>query len=92
MVNWLKGAGLGSPAYYYGGLVLLVAALIYGLIVAKRAWEEAHEDLEPASLDELLEDLDEAHAAGELDEGEFARVKEALGKHSPPPGSSSSRS
>ncbi|WP_165221239.1 hypothetical protein [Aquisphaera insulae] len=84
MATWLKGVGMDSPAYYYGGLALLIAALIYGLVVARRAWEEAHEDLEPASLDELLEDLKQAKADGELDDGEFARVRAELGKHSPP--------
>ena len=45
-------------------------------------WEEIHDVEEPDSPDDLLETFEEAHAAGELDDEEFARVRRRLA--SPP--------
>ncbi len=71
---------VGGPTsyYYYGGLALLAAAMIWGAVLAQRSWEEANEDLDPATPDELLEVFRQARAEGELDETEFARVQRRL--------------
>lgn len=71
---------VGGPAsyYYYGGLGLLAVAMIWAAIIAQRSWEEANEDLDPATPDELLDAFRQARAEGELDENEFARVQRRL--------------
>jgi uncharacterized membrane protein len=76
---WVFALG-GSTFYYYGGLVLLVAAMIWAAVVAHRSWEEAHEELDPATREELLDAFVQARAEGELDEEEFARIRRRLGK------------
>jgi len=73
-------AGGPTSYYYYGGLALLAAAMIWAAIVAHRSWEEANEDLDPATPDELLDVFEQARADGELDEDEFARVRRRLEK------------
>jgi hypothetical protein len=71
---------VGGPSsyYYYGGLGLLAATMIWAAILAQRSWEEANEDLDPATPDELLDAFRQARAEGELDETEFARVQQRL--------------
>lgn len=64
------------PAYL--PLILLSVALVVGLIMARRIWEETHEECEPASEFELLSDLENAHAAGELNEAELLKVRELI--------------
>ncbi len=64
-----------TPPYYYLGLVALVAALFWGVILAYRSWEEATEELDPASDDEILEALRRARRDGELDDPEFERAR-----------------
>lgn len=64
------------PAYL--PLVLLSVALLVGLIMVRRVWEETHEDVEPVSEHELLDEFEKAHAAGELDEVELRRVRALL--------------
>ena len=41
-------------------------------------WEEIHDVEEPDSPTDLLESFEEAHAAGELDDEEFERVRRRL--------------
>jgi uncharacterized membrane protein len=67
-----------SPTYYYVGLGLLVVLLVVALIKAYRVWEEIHDVEEPDSPADLLESFEEAHAAGELDDEEFERVRRRL--------------
>jgi hypothetical protein len=52
--------------------------MLWGAMIAYRSWEEAHEDLDPATRDELLEAFQQAHAEGELDASEFAKVRRRL--------------
>jgi hypothetical protein len=87
LLTWVRAASprlfaaVGSEAYYYyGGLAALVAAMIWAAVVALRSWEEANEDLDPATRDELLDAFEQARAAGDLDEKEFARVRRRLDK------------
>ncbi|APW59694.1 hypothetical protein [Paludisphaera borealis] len=69
--------GLTGASYYFG-LAVLVVAMIWGAVLAYRSWEEAHEDLDPATRDELLDVFEQARADGELDEDELARVRSRL--------------
>jgi uncharacterized membrane protein len=68
-----EGGGL-----YYLGLGILVIMMIWGAILARRSWEEATEDLEPATPDELLDAFKQARAEGEIDDEEYARVRRRI--------------
>lgn len=79
LIGWsLALINASGGLYYYAGLAVLVAMMIWGAILAHAAWEEAHEDLDPASPEELLDAFEQARAEGELDETEFARVRHRI--------------
>jgi hypothetical protein len=67
-----------SPVYYYAGLAILVVLMLIAFLKAYRMWEEIHDVEEPDSPTDLLEAFEEAHAAGELDDEEFERVRRRL--------------
>jgi hypothetical protein len=67
-----------SPSYYYVGLGVLVVLMLVAGIKAFRMWEELHDVAEPDSPTDLLGTFEEAHAAGELDDEEFERVRQRL--------------
>jgi hypothetical protein len=67
-----------TPPYYYVGLAALVAVMIWSGILAYRSWEEATEEFDPATKDELLETFRQAKLEGELDEQEFERVRRRI--------------
>jgi uncharacterized membrane protein len=73
----LRGVSV-SPTYYYVGLGLLAVLMVFALVKAYRVWEEIHDVEEPDSPADLLESFEEAHAAGELDDEEFERVRRQL--------------
>ena len=62
----------------YIPLALLVVLLAASLIKAVRVWGEIHDVEEPDSPTDLLASFQQAHAQGELDDAEFARVTEKL--------------
>jgi hypothetical protein len=72
----LRGLKLSPP--YYLGLAILVVLLVVALVKAYQMWEEIHDVPEPDSPTDLLASFEEAHAAGELDDLEFERVKRRL--------------
>jgi hypothetical protein len=67
-----------SLAGRYLPLALFVVLLAVLLTKAVRVWQEIHEVEEPATPDELLASLEDAHAAGDLDDDEIARVRQQL--------------
>jgi hypothetical protein len=69
---------LASHLPWYLPLILLSVALVIGLVMARRVWEETHEDVEPATEQELLREFERAYAAGELEKSEMQRVQELL--------------
>ncbi|AMV39533.1 hypothetical protein [Planctomyces sp. SH-PL62] len=78
-------SGLGLLAFgpsvlfsYYGGLAALVVAMIWAGVLAYRSWQEAHEEIDPATPEELLDAFRQAWMEGELDEQEFNRVRKQL--------------
>ncbi len=75
---WLDAATGMQGAPYYFGLAVLVLAMIWGAVLAYRSWEEAHEDLDPATPDELLDVFEQARAEGEIDDAEFARLRRRI--------------
>ena len=66
-----------SPPYYLG-LGILLVLMVVAVVKAYQMWEELHDVEEPDSPIDLLESFEQAHAAGELDDEEFARVRERL--------------
>jgi hypothetical protein len=78
-----------SPASWYNiGLAALLVVGVVAFVWAYRVWSEINEREDPATAEELMEAFDEARAAGELDEEEYARVRERIRQpgSSPPPG------
>jgi len=82
-------AALSPASWYYLGLLFLVLLLVGSSYWAYRAWSDIHEEEAAATADELMEAFEEARAAGELDEEEYARVRERIresGSAHPPTG------
>ncbi|WP_406694632.1 hypothetical protein V5E97_26580 [Singulisphaera sp. Ch08] len=69
---------------WYIPLALFLMAMLVGLLMAYRLWQEMHEDDDPASDHERLSELEEAHFAGELDADELRRVRELLSRSNSP--------
>ena len=63
---------------WYVPLALLLLALMVGLIRVRSLWEEIHEEEDPATERERLNELERAYAAGELDAEEFRKVRDLL--------------
>ncbi|MHC5538615.1 hypothetical protein ACYOEI_10365 [Singulisphaera rosea] len=63
--------------------VLLLVAVIVAVVMAYRMWDEMREDYSPATDLEVLSEIEQAHAAGEMDEAEFRRVREILARSNP---------
>jgi hypothetical protein len=63
----------------YVPLGVLTVLLAASLIKAVRVWEEIHDVEEPDTPSDLLASFEQAHAEGELNDAEFARVREQLG-------------
>jgi hypothetical protein len=72
----LRGLKFSPP--YYLGLAILIVLLLVALVKAYQMWEEIHDVPEPDSPTDLLTSFEEAHAAGELDDLEFERVRRRL--------------
>jgi hypothetical protein len=71
-------ARVDAGAIYYVGLAVIVVILVGTLIAFYRTWVEIHEDDEPDSPQDLMESFREAHAAGQIDDGELERVRRLL--------------
>ena len=63
----------------YIPLALLTVVLAALLFKAVRVWSEIHDVEEPDSPKDLLASFEQAHAEGELDDAELARVRAQLG-------------
>lgn len=74
----LFGAQANTPQPTVIGGVVLVVALVIAVIVAWKNWEEAHEEVKSESPEEILSSLEDAHAAGEIDDQEMDRVRARL--------------
>jgi hypothetical protein len=71
-------AVLSAGAWYNLGLVVLLVALACAGYWAYQVWHEVNEDEPPATAEELLASFEQARAAGELDDEEYARVRKRL--------------
>ncbi len=66
----------------YVPLGLLAVLLAASLIKAVRVWGEIHDVEEPDTPSDLLAAFEQAHAEGDLDDVEMARVREQLARSS----------
>ena len=83
-VRLVLAIALSERSLYNIGLVLVVLSLVVTSILAYRVWGEMHEDIEPATSDELLAPFDGARAAGEIDDEEYERLRQRIQKAQPP--------
>jgi uncharacterized membrane protein len=78
-------ATLSTEAWYNIGLAVVLVSLVIAGVVAYRIWREVNEDVEPATMEELLASFEQARYAGDLDDEEYARVRRQIEKPAPPP-------
>lgn len=71
-------AAISPAAWYYLGLLAMVLLLAIASYWAYKVWSDVHIAEEPTTPDELMEAFEEARAAGELDDEEYARVRERI--------------
>jgi hypothetical protein len=71
-------AAISPAAWYNIGLAALLVVGVVAFVWAYRVWSEINEREDPATADELMEAFEEARAAGELEEEEYARVRERI--------------
>ena len=76
-------AALSPETWYNLGLAVVLVAVVVAAILGYRAWQEAHEDVEPATSEELLAAFDEARASGDLDKEEYERIRERIERSAP---------
>ena len=69
------GRSSDALLYWPGTLVVL---MLFAFVKAYRTWEEINEVDDPDRPEDLLETFEEAHAAGDLDDEEFERVRRRL--------------
>jgi hypothetical protein len=79
-------AALSSAAMYNIGLIVVLLALLIAGVMGYRAWQEAHEEIEPATPEELLASFERARFEGEMDAEEYERVRRQLDKSAHRPG------
>jgi hypothetical protein len=76
--DWLRALAEDSSVrsfLSYLPVILLALAIVVGIPIAYRSWREAHEEDDPVTDDDVLAGIEEAYAAGELDEAEFRRAR-----------------
>ncbi len=64
-----------AMGYYIGLAILVGARCFFAFVKGYRTWEEINEVEDPDRPEDLLETFEEAHAAGDLDDEEFERVR-----------------
>jgi hypothetical protein len=81
---------ISARAWYNIGLAVVLLSLALAFYWAYQVWTEVNEEVDPATADELMASFDQARAAGELDDEEYAKVRkriEQTGSAGPPTGS-----
>jgi hypothetical protein len=80
---------LNNPIFKtYFPLVVLAILLLVGIRVLARLMEEAEEeDDDPETPEDMLAEFEQAHAAGELNDEEYQRVRALLGQSRESPAS-----
>jgi len=71
-------AVISAQAWYNIGLAVVLLVLALALYWAYQIWTEVNEEVDPATADELMASFDQARAAGDLDEEEYAKVRSRI--------------
>jgi uncharacterized membrane protein len=71
-------AFISARAWYNVGLAVVLLSLAVAFYWAYQMWSEVNEEVDPATADELMVSFDQARAAGELDEEEYAKVRKRI--------------
>jgi uncharacterized membrane protein len=69
---------ISARAWYNIGLVVMLLILVLACYWAYEMWMEVNEEVDPATADELMASFDQARAAGELDDEEYAKVRKRI--------------
>jgi uncharacterized membrane protein len=84
-------AAISPGAWYNIGLVVVLLTLAFASYWAYQVWHEVNEEEEPATTEELLASFEQARAAGELDDEEYARVRKRIEESATSPPQTPSR-
>jgi uncharacterized membrane protein len=69
---------LSDRAWYNIGLAVVLLVLALAFYWAYQMWKEVNEEVDPATTDELMASFDQARAAGELDDEEYAKIRKRI--------------
>jgi hypothetical protein len=69
---------ISDRAWYNIGLTVVLLVLALAMYWAYQVWTEVNEEVDPATADELMASFDQALAAGELDQEEYAKVRKGI--------------
>jgi uncharacterized membrane protein len=69
---------ISARAWYNIGLAVVLLVLVLACYWAYQMWIEVNEEVDPATANELMASFDQARAAGELDEEEYAKVRKRI--------------
>jgi uncharacterized membrane protein len=69
---------ISARAWYNIGLAVVLSVLALAFYWAYQMWTEINEEVDPATADELMASFDQARAAGELDDEEYAKVRKRI--------------
>jgi uncharacterized membrane protein len=71
-------AVISARAWYNIGLAVVLLSLAVAFYWAYQMWSEVNEEVDPATAEELMFSFDQARAAGELDDEEYAKVRKRI--------------
>jgi len=69
---------ISARAWYNIGLAVVLLVMALACYWAYQMWMEVNEEVDPATADELMASFDQARAAGELDDEEYAKVRKRI--------------
>ncbi len=69
---------ISDRAWYNIGLAVVLLVLAVAFYWSYQVWMEMNEEVDPATTDELMASFDQARAAGELDDEEYAKVRKRI--------------
>jgi uncharacterized membrane protein len=69
---------ISDRAWYNIGLGVVLLVLAVAFYWAYQMWSEVNEEVDPATADELMASFDQARAAGELNDEEYAEVRRRI--------------
>jgi hypothetical protein len=71
-------AAISARAWYNIGLAVVLLSMAVAFYWAYQMWTEVNEEVDPATAEELMASFDQARAAGELEDEEYAKVRKRI--------------